>query len=162
MITVLAPLQSTGPSQGLKIRGAHSNAVGIICPFGRDRVNCLAKTWGGYSPPPACDGPGPWSVFFQPICFQRIFLDVFNQYHKQCVYLNFSIFNLSMRNVYGHSKCLLQTALCKQVCWQFSKFGDDKAEAKFRKLIFRKIKRVEILYLLRVLGDFFLILSGPL
>ena len=33
----------SGPLQGLKIRGARSIMVGIICPLGRDRVNCLAK-----------------------------------------------------------------------------------------------------------------------
>ena len=47
----------TGPSQGLKIRGAGSTVVGIICPPGWDRVNCLAKNWGPPSPP-AGDGPG--------------------------------------------------------------------------------------------------------
>ena len=30
--------------------------VGIICPPGWYRVNCSAKHWGGWSPPP-CDGP---------------------------------------------------------------------------------------------------------
>ena len=36
---------TSGPSQGLKIRGACSTVVGIICPPGWDRVNCLAKNW---------------------------------------------------------------------------------------------------------------------
>ena len=35
-----------GSSQGLKIRGARSTVVGIICPPGWDKVNCLAKNWG--------------------------------------------------------------------------------------------------------------------
>ena len=33
----------TGPLQGLKIGVACSTVVGIICPLGWDRVNCLAK-----------------------------------------------------------------------------------------------------------------------
>ena len=43
-----------GPSKGLKMRGggARSTMVGIICLLGWDRVNCLAKHWGGGSPLP--------------------------------------------------------------------------------------------------------------
>ena len=43
-----------------KSKGAWITAVGIICPPGWDRVNCLAKNWGGLKPPPSpptCDGP---------------------------------------------------------------------------------------------------------
>jgi hypothetical protein len=44
---------SAGPSQGLKSRwGALSTVVGIICPPGWDRVNCLAQNWEGGPAPP--------------------------------------------------------------------------------------------------------------
>ena len=34
-----------------KSGGARSTVVGIICPPGLDRVNCLAKNWGAKAPP---------------------------------------------------------------------------------------------------------------
>ena len=41
-------LSKSGPSQGLKIRGRGTSCtvLGIICPLGRDRINCSAQTWG--------------------------------------------------------------------------------------------------------------------
>ena len=39
--------------------GARSTVVGIICPPGWDRVNCLAKNWGGLSPPSPTAGDSP-------------------------------------------------------------------------------------------------------
>ena len=40
--------------------GAWSTVVGIICPPGWDRVNCLAKNWGAKAPPPLATALRDW------------------------------------------------------------------------------------------------------
>ena len=47
-----------------KSEGASNTVVGIICPPGWDRVNCLAKKLGPPSPT-ACDGPAVVNYFAQ-------------------------------------------------------------------------------------------------
>ena len=41
-----------GPSQSLKVRGARSTVVGIICPLGNIGLTVRPKTWGGGPSPP--------------------------------------------------------------------------------------------------------------
>ena len=51
-----------------KSGGARSTVVGIICPPGWDRVNCLAKNWGAKAPPPAPRLRRPCEVLYSCSC----------------------------------------------------------------------------------------------
>ena len=63
----------TEPSQGLKIRGARSTVVGIICPPPWLRLTVWPKTGGLKPHPPTPRLRQPWIIrIFCCICFLKI------------------------------------------------------------------------------------------